>query len=75
MLNYLTLVLRVLLVILLAIILFINYSLYKKTTHAEFLCHKGKVIKSIDDSGVYLEFTGMSCEHAEGMLIFRPSND
>jgi hypothetical protein len=75
MLNYLTIVLRVLLVILLSIILFINYSLYKKTNYLEFLCHKGKVIKSIDNSGVYLEFSGMSCEHTKGMLIFRPDND
>lgn len=75
MLNYLTIVLRVLLVILLTIILLINVNMYKQTKNSEFLCHKGKVIKSINNSGVYLEFKGMSCEHTKGMLIFRQTDD
>lgn len=75
MINHITFVLRVLLVILLLIIIFINYHLYKETKHSEFLCHKGKVIKAIDHSGVYLEFSGMACEQAKDMLIFRFNHD
>jgi len=57
------------LAIFLALGIYIHYDLIKEQPREEFMCHKGKLIRSMELNNIYLKVKDTQCEVFEDLII------
>lgn len=58
-----------LIIVILSITIYINYECIVTPEKPEFMCHKGKLIRSMELNNIYLQVKDTKCEVFEDLII------